>query len=134
MSAASEHRNASCLRILVAEDSLVNQKLVVCLLERQGHRVTVVSNGKEAVAALQNDRFDVVLMDIEMPEMDGISATRIIRAGERLNGSRLPIVAVTSKDNRQECLNAGMDAYLPKPLKPDQLNRTLDRVSRRTAA
>jgi len=118
----------------VAEDSLVNQKLVVCLLERQGHCVTVVSNGNEAVAALRNERFDVVLMDIDMPELDGISATRIIRAGERLNGSRLPIVAVTSRDNRQECLNAGMDAYLPKPLKPDQLNSTLARVSGRTAA
>jgi CheY-like chemotaxis protein len=118
----------------VAEDSLVSQKLVVCLLERQGHWVTVVSNGKEALAALERDRFDVVLMDIDMPEMDGLSATRMIRAGERRNGNRLPIVAVTSRDNRQECLNAGMDAYLPKPLKPDQLNRTLDKVSGRTAA
>ena len=134
MSERHKYRPTSCLRILVAEDSLVSQKLVVCLLERQGHRVTVVSNGKEAVAALEHDRFDVVLMDIDMPEMDGISATRMIRAGERLNGIRLHIVAVTSKDNRQECLNAGMDAYLPKPLKPDQLNRTLDKVSGRTAA
>jgi len=134
MSAGIEDRLTSCLRILVAEDSLVNQKLVVHLLERQGHCVTVVSNGREAVASLQSDSFDVVLMDIEMPEMDGISATRLIRAGERLNGSRLPIVAVTSKDNRQECLNAGMDAYLPKPLKAEQLNKTLDKVSGRTAA
>lgn len=134
MSTRTTYRHNSYLRILVAEDSLVNQKLVVCLLERQGHSVTVVSNGKEAVATLRNERFDVVLMDIDMPELDGISATRIIRAGERLNGSRLPIVAVTSRDNRQECLNAGMDAYLPKPLKSDQLSRTLDRVSGRTAA
>lgn len=96
--------------------------------------MAATGNGKEAVAALQNDRFDVVLMDIDMPEMDGISATRVIRAGERLKGDRLPIVAVTSRDNRQECLNAGMDAYLAKPLKPDQLNSTLDRVSGRTAA
>ncbi len=134
MSGTDAERQSDGLRVLVAEDSSLNQALAVRLLERQGHTVTVVSNGKEAVQALQDGEFDLVLMDVEMPEMDGLTATRSIRATESRLGGRVPIVAVTSNDNREQCLNAGMDAYLPKPLNPDLLHRALDEVLSRVAA
>jgi CheY-like chemotaxis protein len=122
------------LHFLVAEDSLVNQALAIRILESNGHSVTVVSNGREAVEALSDDRFDVVLMDVDMPEMDGISATRAIRDRERSVGRRIPIVAVTANENRDECLRAGMDAYLPKPLRLEPLSKALLSVLGRTAA
>jgi CheY-like chemotaxis protein len=125
---------ATKLHFLVAEDSLVNQALAIRILESSGHHVTVVNNGREAVDALPDDRFDVVLMDVDMPEMDGISATRAIRERERSAGRRIPIVAVTSNENRDECLRAGMDAYLPKPLRLGPLSKTLEAVLGRTAA
>lgn len=134
MPATSTKRQSDHLRVLVAEDSSLNQALAVRLLEKQGHTVTVVSNGKEAVQALDHAEFDLVLMDVEMPEMDGLSATRSIRASESRLGGRVPIVAVTSNDNREQCLGAGMDAYLPKPLNPDLLTRALDDVLNRVAA
>jgi len=122
------------LRILVAEDSRTNQKLAARLLERQGHAVTLVSNGKEAVDAIRRDLFDLVLMDVDMPVMDGLAAARAIRTYESRRGTRLPIVAVTTKNNRQDCLAAGMDAHLNKPLRPDVLNQTLQAVLPRSAA
>lgn len=134
MSGASEKRQSDGLRVLVAEDSSLNQALAVRLLEKQGHTVTVVSNGKEAVQALHGAEFDLVLMDVEMPEMDGLTATRSIRASESRLGGRVPIVALTSNDNREQCLIAGMDAYLPKPLNPDLLSRALADVLSRVAA
>jgi CheY-like chemotaxis protein len=120
--------------ILVAEDSPLNQRLAQALLREHGYSVTVVNNGKEAVAAILQGRFDAVLMDVEMPELDGLSATRVIREKERRQGRRVPIVAVTSQDNSAECLQAGMDAYLPKPLAPEPLRRTLSRVLKPAAA
>ncbi len=134
MSGSNEMRQSDGLRILVAEDSSLNQTLAVRLLERQGHTVTVVSNGKEAVQALDCAEFDLVLMDIDMPEMDGLTATRSIRATESRLGDRVPIVAVTSNDNREQCLCAGMDGHLPKPLNPDSLNRALEHILSRVAA
>lgn len=134
MPGTNEMRQSDGLRILVAEDSSLNQTLAVRLLEKQGHTVTVVSNGKEAVQALNCAEFDLVLMDVDMPEMDGLAATRSIRATESRLGGRVPIVAVTSNDNREQCLGAGMDAYLPKPLNPDSLNCALDCVLSRVAA
>lgn len=116
------------LRILLAEDSLVNQKLGVGLLERQGHTVTIANNGREAVAALQSQDFDVVLMDVQMPEMDGLEATRLIRAGEQQSGRHVPIVAMTAhamKGDRERGLAAGMDAYLVKPIRAKQVYETL---------
>ena len=104
---------------------MVNQRLAVSLLESQGHRVTIATNGREAVEKTQSQPFDVVLMDIEMPEMDGLQATREIRLLEQSGSSHLPIVAVTSNDNADECLDAGMDAYLAKPLTSNRLSRTL---------
>lgn len=134
MSGTNEMRQSDGLRILVAEDSSLNQTLAVRILEKQGHTVTVVSNGRQAVQALDCADFDLILMDVDMPEMDGLTATRSIRATESRLGGRVPIVAVTSNDNREQCLCAGMDAYLPKPLNPDSLNRALDHVLSRMAA
>ena len=122
------------LRILVAEDSRTNQRLAVRLLERQGHAVTIVNNGKEAVEAIRRELFDLVLMDVEMPVMDGLAATRAIRSYESRRGTRLPIVAVTTRDNQRDCLAAGMDAHLNKPLRLDRLNRTLQVVLPKSAA
>jgi len=122
------------LRILVAEDSRTNQRLAARLLERQGHDVTLVSNGKEAVDAIRRDLFDLVLMDVDMPVMDGLAAARAIRTYESWRGTRLPIVAVTTKNNRQDCLAAGMDAHLNKPLRLDVLNRALRSVLPKSAA
>jgi CheY-like chemotaxis protein len=108
------------LRILLAEDSIVNQKLAVALLEREGHTVVVANDGRQATAALQKRNFDLVLMDVEMPEMDGFEATTAIRAMERQTGGHIPIIAMTAhamKGDRQRCLAAGMDAYISKPIR-----------------
>jgi CheY-like chemotaxis protein len=116
------------LRILLAEDSLVNQKLAVSLLERKGHQVTVVENGKEAVSALEASEFDVVLMDLEMPGMDGLAATSIVRAREKTTGRHVPIIAMTAhamKGDRERCLEAGMDNYVSKPVRAEELYAAL---------
>jgi two-component system, sensor histidine kinase and response regulator len=112
------------LRILLAEDSLYNQKLAVGLLERRDHLVTVANNGAEAFALAQSKEFDLVLMDVQMPEMDGLEATRQIRERERATGRHLPIVAMTAqamKGDRERCLESGMDEYLTKPVRAAQL-------------
>src|SRR5262249_28460574 len=100
------------LRILVAEDNAVNQQVAIGLLQELGHQATIVGNGKLAIQALEKDNFDVVLMDIQMPEMDGFQATAAIRTKEKGSSHHLPIVALTSHamtGYREECLNAGMD-------------------------
>jgi len=113
------------LRILVAEDSLVNRRLAHGLLTRRGHEVVAVENGREAVEAASTRTFDLVLMDIQMPEMDGLAATRAIRAAEVAEGrSRVPIVALTAhamQGDRDKCLAAGMDGYVSKPVRMHQL-------------
>ena len=119
------------LRVLLAEDSLVNQKLAVTLLERWGHSVQVVSTGKETVAAVRSDRFDLVLMDVEMPEMDGLDATAEIRTGERQSGGHVPIIAMTAhamKGDRERCLDAGMDDYVSKPIRAQRLLDSIESV------
>jgi CheY-like chemotaxis protein len=127
------------LRILLVEDSLVNQKLATALLEKQGHTVEVATNGGEAVTACQTRAFDVVLMDVEMPIMDGLEATGHIREWEKASQSHLPIVAMTAharKGDRERCLEAGMDDYISKPIRAQQLLDTLEEVlaaSRRSA-
>lgn len=131
---ASQTKRRTGLRVLVAEDSRLGQTLAIRLLEEQGHAVTVVNNGREAVYALSSGEFDLVLMDIDMPEMDGLTAARKIRACEKRKDHRVPIVAVTTNDNLRECLDAGMDAHLPKPLKLEPLSRTLDDVLGKMAA
>jgi len=120
------------LRILLAEDNPVNQYLAVRLLEKQHHSVTAVSNGKEAVEAASDRRFDVILMDIHMPEMDGIRATRNIRECERSTGAHIPIIAMTAsamKQDREACLAAGMDDYVSKPISLEELRIALARVN-----
>ncbi|MBC8353492.1 MAG: response regulator [Planctomycetes bacterium] len=124
---------ASQLKVLVAEDGLLHQRLAMRLLENAGHAVTIASNGREALEALRHNNFDLVLMDVEMPEMDGIRATQAIRAEER-HGARVPIVAVTATGDPRACLHAGMDDWLPKPLSISRLNQTLDKVLAKTAA
>jgi PAS domain S-box-containing protein len=117
------------LRVLLAEDNPVNQKLALYLLEKRGHSVAVVGNGREALAALEEQAFDVVLMDVQMPEMDGLQASAAIRAGERATGNHIPIVAMTAhalQGDRERCLEAGMDAYVAKPIQPEELFRAIE--------
>jgi CheY-like chemotaxis protein len=116
------------LNVLLAEDSLTNQKLARGLLEKWGHSVTIANNGREAVEAVQAAPFDIVLMDVQMPEMDGLQATKAIRLLEQPTGRHLPIVAMTAHamaDDREQCLAAGMDAYVPKPIRRDELMQVL---------
>ena len=119
------------LRILLAEDNPVNQKLVVKLLEKQGWRVTVASNGREAMELASRNGFDLILMDVQMPEMDGLEATRMIRERERETGRHIPIIALTAhamKEDRERCLQAGMDAYVPKPIKVQELFKVIKEI------
>ncbi|MDY6836714.1 MAG: response regulator [Thermodesulfobacteriota bacterium] len=118
------------LRILVAEDNAVNQKVVSRILEKQGHTVVLVENGKEAVASLEKDNFDLILMDVQMPEMDGLEATKTIRARESEQGTRIPIIALTAhamKGDRDQCLTVGMDDYVSKPIKQEALFQAMAR-------
>jgi signal transduction histidine kinase/CheY-like chemotaxis protein len=115
-------------RILLAEDNLINQRLSVRILEKRGHTVVVVGNGIEALAALRAQAFDLALMDIQMPEMDGFEATAAIRAEEGRTGAHLPIIAMTAhamKGDRERCLQGGMDGYICKPI---QANELLDAI------
>jgi PAS domain S-box-containing protein len=121
------------LKILLAEDNCVNQMVVVRLLQRSGHSVRVAANGREAVHLFGNDRYDAVLMDVQMPEMDGLEATRLIRLAESVSGSnrRTPVIALTAHamaGDEQNCIDAGMDGYLSKPLDPRMLTDTLGRI------
>ncbi len=120
------------LRILLAEDNVVNQRLAIRLLEKRGHHVVVANNGREAVRMLEEGGFDLVLMDIQMPEMSGLEATAYMRERERASGEHLPIVALTAyamKGDRERCLDAGMDAYLSKPIQPAELFRVIAELS-----
>jgi CheY-like chemotaxis protein len=114
------------LRVLLAEDNAVNQKLALRLLERMGYAAEVAMDGTEAIAALEAADFDVVLMDVQMPELDGLEATRRIR--ERWPDRRVRIVAMTAnamEGDRETCLAAGMDDYVSKPIRPDELAAAL---------
>jgi CheY-like chemotaxis protein/HPt (histidine-containing phosphotransfer) domain-containing protein len=121
-------QNYRPLRILLAEDHPVNQKLAVRVLEKQGHTVVVANNGKEALHAFSEQSFDLILMDVQMPEMGGYEATAAIREREKSKGTRIPIIAVTAhamKSDRERCLAAGMDGYISKPIRTDQLVQTI---------
>lgn len=116
------------LHVLLAEDGLANQKLAIGLLRRWGHSVTVAENGCEAVTAWANGRFDVILMDVQMPIMDGLEATQTIRSGEAGTDRHIPIIAVTAHamtGDREKCLEAGMDGYVTKPFKKQALYEAL---------
>jgi PAS domain S-box-containing protein len=133
----SLRENCNPLRILLAEDNAVNQVLAVRLLEKRGHAVTVKGNGREALAALENASFDLVLMDVQMPEMDGFEATAAIREKEKTSGNHLPIIAMTAHamaGDRERCLEAGMDDYITKPIRQQELTEVLKRNLRATPA
>ncbi len=120
------------LRVLVAEDSLVNQKLAAALVEKLGHEAVIANNGKEALAAWESQSFDLILMDVQMPEMDGLDATRAIRRREQPRGTHVPIVAVTAHvlpEDQEKCQRAGMDEYLGKPFSAQALAAVIDSVS-----
>jgi PAS domain S-box-containing protein len=129
---ATESVPSPCLSILLVEDNALNQRLAARLLERRGHRVTLVEDGEQAVAAAQAHRFDAILMDLHMPNMDGIEAARRIRAGERVSGEHVPIIAMTASTLQVEqdaCFEAGVDAYVTKPVSPDELFAALTNVT-----
>jgi PAS domain S-box-containing protein len=126
------------LHVLLAEDNAVNQRLAVRLLEKRGHSVKVAANGREALEAMEKERFDLVFMDVQMPEMDGLEATIAIREKEKSSGLHQPIIALTAhamKGDREKCLDVGMDGYLTKPIRPPELEEILEEyVARRAAA
>ena len=126
----AEARARSRPRVLVAEDNVVNQKVTVRMLEKQGYRVDVAANGREALAAYRQLGYDLIFMDCQMPDMDGYEAARAIRAEEEATGRHVTIIAITAyalQGDRQKCINAGMDDYISKPVKPDQLKALLQR-------
>jgi two-component system, sensor histidine kinase and response regulator len=130
----SLRENRRQLRILLVEDNLVNQAVVVRLLTKQGHSVSVAENGRTALLALEQS-FDLVLMDVQMPEMDGFEATALIRAKEKTCGGHVPIIALTAhamKGDQERCLAAGMDGYLCKPLNPTTLFEAIERLGSKT--
>jgi CheY-like chemotaxis protein len=119
------------LSILLAEDNPVNQRLVARMLEKRGHAVEIASNGREAVERSGLGRFDVILMDVQMPELDGFDATRAIRAREKRLGVRTPVIALTAhalNDDRERCLKAGMDEFVSKPIEAVELFGALERA------
>jgi signal transduction histidine kinase/CheY-like chemotaxis protein len=125
-------KETKMLRILLAEDNAINQKIASRVLEKQGHHVTVASDGREALALLDRDSFDVVLMDVQMPEMDGFETTAAIRAQERETGRHLPIIAMTAhamQGDRERCIAAGMDNYISKPINVRELIELLQKFS-----
>jgi CheY-like chemotaxis protein len=124
-------------RVLLVEDNLVNQCLARWMLEKQGHAVAQAHNGKEALDLLAREAFDVVLMDVQMPDMDGLEATRLIRQRERAAGTRVPIIALTAhalSEDQGRCLQAGMDGYLAKPFDAGELHALIDGLGAAPAA
>jgi PAS domain S-box-containing protein len=125
------------LRVLVAEDNPVNQELVLHLLERRGHSAIVAENGKQAIAALEKHKFDLVVMDVQMPEMGGIEATEEIRRKEKSNGGHIPVFAMTAHampGDRERCLAAGMDGYISKPIDPKLFTQIIETGASPTSA
>src|SRR5262249_35055773 len=121
----------SMLQVLIAEDNQVNQLVATRIFEKLGHQVTIVSNGREALAAVQARKFDLVAMDVQIPEMDGLEATKAIRGWEKTTGTYTLIVALTAhamKGDRERCLAAGMDGYTSKPIRIRELEEVIDRL------
>jgi PAS domain S-box-containing protein len=136
-SLANAQNAAGSLRILVAEDNAVNQKLVARLLEKRGYSAKIVANGREALEALDQETYDLVLMDMQMPELDGFEATGELRKREKQTGLHIPIVVLTAhamKGDRERCLEAGMDGYLSKPIRAQELDDLLGNYTALRAA
>jgi len=120
----SKHR----FKILLAEDNPVNQRLAVRMLQKMGHIVSVAHNGRQALQAVEDEQFDLVLMDIQMPELDGLESTAAIREKEKPSGKHIPIIAMTAHamtGDRERCLQAGMDGYVSKPINVNELSETM---------
>ncbi len=120
------------MRVLLTEDSLPNQKVGLTILSGCGHTTVVANNGREAVEHLESGSFDVVLMDVQMPEMDGLQATAAIRKRERGTETHVPIIAMTAHamaGDRERCLSAGMDEYVAKPVQRDDLSKAIAKVT-----
>jgi PAS domain S-box-containing protein len=139
LSAAAKTRARAArqpLRVLLAEDNPVNQEVALRLLEGRGHSVIVAENGRQALTAIERHKFDLVLMDVQMPEMGGLEATQLIREKEKSTGEHLPILAMTAhamQGDRERCIAAGMDGYLAKPIDPKSFLQTVEGVSQRAA-
>jgi len=128
---STPERRVNSLQILLAEDHLVNQRYASRLLEKQGHSVTIAENGRKAIDIYKAQSVDLILMDIQMPGMDGFEATAEIRAHERETKQHTPIIAMTAhamNGDRERCLDAGMDGYIPKPVAPDNLFSEIDQM------
>jgi CheY-like chemotaxis protein len=124
-------------RILVAEDNAINQRVAVRMLEKNGHQVILARNGREALAALERESFDLVFMDVQMPEMDGLEAAAAIRKKEKSTGGHVPIVAMTAgamQGDRDRCLDAGMDEYVSKPITERELMAAIQRTLPRSVS
>jgi two-component system, sensor histidine kinase and response regulator len=120
------------MRMLVAEDNKINQKLMTTLLERKGHLVTLAETGKEAVDLVEHQQFDLLLMDMQMPEMDGLEAARLIREREQGTGRHLHIIAITASamvGDKERCLAAGMDDYISKPIDANHLYSVIESLA-----
>jgi CheY-like chemotaxis protein len=127
-----EKRTVRSLKVLLAEDNPINQRLTLRLLEKRGHTVVAAADGVEALEALDREAFDLVLMDVQMPRMDGFQVTSIVREREKLTGAHLPIFAMTAnvlKGDEERCLQAGMDGYVPKPVSPKELITVVESVT-----
>lgn len=131
-SASNESASASAgdrsLRILLAEDNPINQTVATRTLEKRGHSVQIANNGREVLAALEQKQFDLILMDVQMPEMDGFEATAAIRERERLTGVHISIIAMTAhamNGDRERCLAGGMDGYVSKPIRVPELLKAI---------
>ncbi len=125
------------LSILMAEDNVVNQKVALRILQKQGHRVVVAATGRDALEKAAGQAFDVILMDVQMPDMDGLEATRAIRERERVTGGHVPVLAMTAhamKGDRERCIAAGMDGYVSKPVRPRELVKTVEDAVRQPAS
>jgi two-component system sensor histidine kinase/response regulator len=132
----SLRENRPQVRVLLVEDNAVNQLVVLRILEKQGHAVTIAGDGKKALAALKKDSYDLVLMDLQMPEMNGWDATRAIRESEKSTGGHIPIAAMTAhamKGDQERCIAAGMDDYLTKPIHIPELLALVDKIGSRKA-
>jgi CheY-like chemotaxis protein len=134
VSQSSNRKTPAALRsrILLADDNIVNQRVAARLLEKSGHSVVIVGNGKEAIAALHREAFDMVLMDVQMPEMDGFEATKAIRGDEAGQNKHIPIIAMTAHamtGDKDRCLAAGMDGYVSKPIRAADLLKLIEQTS-----
>jgi two-component system, sensor histidine kinase and response regulator len=128
---SSPVKRKNCAHVLLAEDNPVNRMLAARILEKNGYTVTAANDGREALATLEKVSYDLILMLVQMPELDGLETTKVIRAREKVTGQRIPIVAMTAhafKDDEERCLEAGMDAYLSKPIRTAELCSTIERL------